>query len=435
MLEIADVFVVNKADRPGADRTVTELRDKLTLAPPVRDQRRLALPDVPSAPSRAPAWRRSPKRSGPTARRSTPAAQWPRAAPDSTSAGFWSPARTSGGQPVQAEERKPRRAAGGRSRHARNRSAHGSEAAARGNPEGERRMSESGHRDRKTPCSEANRCCSAISITRRRSRRRRTARRRRRSSAAPSPARASCCATTRRCAPTATGCASAPTPISASARPCTSRTATLPAIIGDDVTVGHFALVHACTRRQPRRGRRHGGRHGRRARRGGRGDHRRKPRAAAQAPRGRLDLRRQPGYPRSRGRHRASWPRPRTRSATACNSALVTSGDVPAPDTGEHTPAAGERAIASAPCRYPSPRVGLRHTSRRPGARRRRRRSQTTRASTSVAPIIAGDGTDRRSASAPTCRTTRCSSPMRPAARSSSAPTSPSATTCAWARR
>lgn len=34
LLEIADVFVVNKADRPGADRAVQELRQMLELAPP-----------------------------------------------------------------------------------------------------------------------------------------------------------------------------------------------------------------------------------------------------------------------------------------------------------------------------------------------------------------------------------------------------------------
>lgn len=34
LLEIADVFVVNKADRPGADRTVRELKQMLELAPP-----------------------------------------------------------------------------------------------------------------------------------------------------------------------------------------------------------------------------------------------------------------------------------------------------------------------------------------------------------------------------------------------------------------
>lgn len=36
MLEIADVFVVNKADRPGVDQTVRQLRTMLNLgAPPV----------------------------------------------------------------------------------------------------------------------------------------------------------------------------------------------------------------------------------------------------------------------------------------------------------------------------------------------------------------------------------------------------------------
>lgn len=39
LLEIADVFVVNKADRPGADRTVRELRQMLDLAPPSDWQR------------------------------------------------------------------------------------------------------------------------------------------------------------------------------------------------------------------------------------------------------------------------------------------------------------------------------------------------------------------------------------------------------------
>jgi LAO/AO transport system kinase len=34
LLEIADVFVVNKADRPGADRAVQELKQMLELAPP-----------------------------------------------------------------------------------------------------------------------------------------------------------------------------------------------------------------------------------------------------------------------------------------------------------------------------------------------------------------------------------------------------------------
>ena len=34
LLEIADIFVVNKADRPGADRTVRELKQMLELAPP-----------------------------------------------------------------------------------------------------------------------------------------------------------------------------------------------------------------------------------------------------------------------------------------------------------------------------------------------------------------------------------------------------------------
>jgi LAO/AO transport system kinase len=38
ILEIADVHVVNKADREGADRTVAELRTMLTLLPTVRDR-------------------------------------------------------------------------------------------------------------------------------------------------------------------------------------------------------------------------------------------------------------------------------------------------------------------------------------------------------------------------------------------------------------
>ncbi len=34
LMEIADIFVVNKADRPGAERTVREIRQMLELAPP-----------------------------------------------------------------------------------------------------------------------------------------------------------------------------------------------------------------------------------------------------------------------------------------------------------------------------------------------------------------------------------------------------------------
>ena len=61
--------------------------------------------------------------------------------------------------------------------------------------------------------------------------------------------------------------------ISASARPCTSPTARCAANIGDDVTVGRFALVHACTVEDRVVVGDAATRHGRRARRRRRADH------------------------------------------------------------------------------------------------------------------------------------------------------------------
>jgi LAO/AO transport system kinase len=47
VLEIADVLVVNKADRPGADETVRDLAQMLSLGPSVRPGRALPAPGGP----------------------------------------------------------------------------------------------------------------------------------------------------------------------------------------------------------------------------------------------------------------------------------------------------------------------------------------------------------------------------------------------------
>lgn len=63
ILEIADILVVNKADRSGADQTVRGLRAMLDLGhPAARDQfvshhgRLMEIPIMPSTPSDAPVW-------------------------------------------------------------------------------------------------------------------------------------------------------------------------------------------------------------------------------------------------------------------------------------------------------------------------------------------------------------------------------------------
>jgi LAO/AO transport system kinase len=43
ILEIADVFVINKADRPGADRVATDLESMMSLAPEVAGRPRPAI--------------------------------------------------------------------------------------------------------------------------------------------------------------------------------------------------------------------------------------------------------------------------------------------------------------------------------------------------------------------------------------------------------
>ncbi len=93
ILEIADIHVVAKSDRPDADRTVTDLKAMLAMGPASRTQRRLAgAGAVDAARSPATASSRCAMRSTPTAPRSTRAEPWPRAARISTSAGSCWPA-------------------------------------------------------------------------------------------------------------------------------------------------------------------------------------------------------------------------------------------------------------------------------------------------------------------------------------------------------
>ena len=188
---------------------------------------------------------------------------------------------------------------------------------------------------------------------------------------------------------------------------------TLPAIVGDDVTVGRFGLVHACTLGAGRGGRRWCDGDGRRGGRWIRAGRARRAGAAASAPRGRLHE----GNPATPTREVA-----RDEVEAAAHAirggvphTLATFDDLPPLDMAPFV-AEGPFRVYCTRCTA-THRAWRVHSSRRPPWSSATWRWRTTPASTSAARSPqAAHGSS--SASAAMCRTTRSSPPMRSVATS-----------------